>query len=180
MTDNPAPVSRFVLVTGPSGVGRPTAINMLPDLGLEAIRNPPLLLRRFAEVWRRPPPAPAVKPEAGIRRKEDLLGPLRERADYLVDVSELGPHGLRAGGCWFASLARVTALLDLVPRACCEKGNAYFAVGSGCTAGQHHSAGVPEALANRLAGAGRRVSVRYGEVGRRGSGPGRQAEVRPA
>ena len=35
---------RFVLVTGPSGAGRSTAINVLEDLGFEAIDNLPLRL----------------------------------------------------------------------------------------------------------------------------------------
>lgn len=35
---------RLVLVTGPSGAGRSTAINVLEDLGFEAIDNLPLSL----------------------------------------------------------------------------------------------------------------------------------------
>lgn len=35
---------RFVLVTGPSGSGRSTALNVLEDAGFEAIDNPPLRL----------------------------------------------------------------------------------------------------------------------------------------
>jgi len=35
---------RLVLVTGPSGAGRSTAINALEDLGYEAIDNLPLSL----------------------------------------------------------------------------------------------------------------------------------------
>ncbi|MBK4215858.1 RNase adapter RapZ [Paracoccus caeni] len=40
----PEEVQRLVLVTGPSGAGRSTAINVLEDLGFEAIDNLPLLL----------------------------------------------------------------------------------------------------------------------------------------
>ena len=37
-------VTPIVLVTGPSGAGRTTAINVLEDLGFEAIDNLPLRL----------------------------------------------------------------------------------------------------------------------------------------
>lgn len=40
----PGPAQRLVLVTGPSGAGRSTAINVLEDLGFEAIDNLPLSL----------------------------------------------------------------------------------------------------------------------------------------
>ncbi len=45
MTDRaPTPAHRFVLVTGPSGAGRSTAIRALEDLGYEVIDNLPLSL----------------------------------------------------------------------------------------------------------------------------------------
>ncbi|MFK7938517.1 MAG: RNase adapter RapZ [Roseovarius sp.] len=45
-----APLSRLVLVTGPSGAGRTTAIRALEDMGYEAIDNMPLsLLPRLLE-----------------------------------------------------------------------------------------------------------------------------------
>ncbi len=44
MKANPATSQRVVLVTGPSGAGRSTAINTLEDLGFEAIDNIPLSL----------------------------------------------------------------------------------------------------------------------------------------
>ncbi len=56
MTDRPDPadLTRIVLVTGPSGAGRTTAINALEDAGFEAIDNLPLtLLPRLLEG---PPP----------------------------------------------------------------------------------------------------------------------------
>ena len=52
---------RLVLVTGPSGAGRSTAINVLEDLGYEVIDNLPLTLmpRLFSgPPLARPPPAP--------------------------------------------------------------------------------------------------------------------------
>ncbi len=152
---------RLVLVTGPSGAGRSTAINVLEDIGFEAIDNLPLtllprlldgppldqplalgidarnrdfstdalldvlehlrqragikaqtlfldcrddvLLRRFSETRRRHPLAPAEDPALGIQRENDLLVPIRARADILIETSELTPHELRAEvEHWFA------------------------------------------------------------------------------
>ena len=45
-----APSQRLVIVTGPSGAGRATAIHILEDLGFEAIDNIPMsMLRRLVE-----------------------------------------------------------------------------------------------------------------------------------
>ncbi|MEL7257372.1 MAG: RNase adapter RapZ [Pseudomonadota bacterium] len=155
---------RSVLVTGPSGAGRSTAIRALEDMGYEAIDNLPLSLlprllddggpdkplalgidvrnrdfstnalievidhgsqdlntplqvlyldcradvlqRRFSETRRRHPLAPAESPDEGIAREFDLLGPIRARADILIDTSEMSPHELRAElESWFAPKA---------------------------------------------------------------------------
>ncbi len=145
---------RLVLVTGPSGAGRSTAINALEDLGFEVIDNLPLslverllsgpphsmplalgidvrnrdfssdamvalldhldadpgidadvlyldsmadvLVRRYSETRRRHPLAPAEAPDIGIAREQELLLPVRARADMLVDTSELTVHELKA------------------------------------------------------------------------------------
>lgn len=161
MTQAPA-AQKLVLVTGPSGAGRSTAINALEDIGFESIDNLPLslvprllaggpigqplalgidarnrefsagalidlvdalagqgrvdlqllyldcaadvLLRRFSETRRRHPLAPAESPDQGIAREYDLLAAVRDRADILIDTSELSPHDLRAEiSHWFAS-----------------------------------------------------------------------------
>lgn len=153
---------QVVLVTGPSGAGRSTAIHALEDLGFESIDNLPLhllprllegpgpdrplalgidtrnrdfstaalldlidsmggqgssnlnvlyldcdrdvLLRRFSETRRRHPLAPAESPEIGIRRDLDLMAPIRELADVLVDTSGFNVHQLRAEiERWFAA-----------------------------------------------------------------------------
>jgi len=152
----PAPATaaqRLVLVTGPSGAGRTTAIAALADLGWEPIDNLPLtfvprlfegqppgrpvalgldvrnrdfsvaglvalcdrlradpglavdllyldcrpevLVNRYAETRRRHPLSPAEPAAAGVARELDLLRPLREAADVLVDTTELSPHDLR-------------------------------------------------------------------------------------
>lgn len=160
-TMSDAPAHRLVLVTGPSGAGRSTAINALEDLGYEAIDNLPLsllprlldgptpdkplalgvdvrnrdfstfalievidrmgrdtpvpvqvlyldcstdvLLRRYSETRRRHPLAPAETPGDGIARELDLLGPVKARADMLIDTSEMSPHDLRVEVArWYA------------------------------------------------------------------------------
>lgn len=154
-------VAQIVLVTGPSGAGRSTAINVLEDLGFESIDNLPLhlvprllegpgpnrplalgidtrnrdfstaallelidqlagnpsteltvlyldctsdvLLRRFSETRRRHPLAPAESPEIGVKRDLDLMAPIRELADILLDTTDLNVHQLRAEiERWFA------------------------------------------------------------------------------
>ena len=156
--DGPSPrrdrPQRLVLVTGPSGAGRSTAINVLEDLGFEAIDNLPLsliprlldgpsrptplalgldvrnrdfsasnvielidrltrspdyapevlfldcatevLVRRYNETRRRHPLAPKGSPLSGVTNELDLLGPIRARADVLVDTTDLSPHDLKA------------------------------------------------------------------------------------
>jgi len=151
---------RLVLVTGPSGAGRSTAIHALEDLGYEVIDNLPLslvprliegptlgrpialgldvrnrdfaaaalielidsltrdprvglevlyldcapteLIRRYSETRRRHPLAPDETPAQGIDREIDLLGPIKVRADHLIDTTEMTPHDLKAEiAMWF-------------------------------------------------------------------------------
>jgi len=145
---------RLVLVTGPSGAGRSTAIHALEDMGFEAIDNLPLsliprlldgnprpvplalgldvrnrdfsaanlihlidgltrnpgflpevlyldcatetLVRRYSETRRRHPLAEGGTPADAITAEQDLLAPVRARADVLIDTTELSPHDLRA------------------------------------------------------------------------------------
>ncbi|MCF2905728.1 RNase adapter RapZ [Octadecabacter sp. CECT 8868] len=150
--DSPQP-QKLIVVSGPSGAGRSTAINVLEDLGFEAIDNVPLtliprltdgelqsplaigidvrnrdfsnagvaemlknlqlrddidaqllyleadedtLVRRYSETRRRHPLAPDEPAIQGIRKEADLLAPLREQAEILLDTSELSPHDLKA------------------------------------------------------------------------------------
>jgi UPF0042 nucleotide-binding protein len=63
-----------------------------------------VLQKRYSETRRRHPMAPAETPEDGIAREMDLLGPVRVRADVLIDSSELTPHDMRAEiERWFGS-----------------------------------------------------------------------------
>lgn len=143
----------LVLVTGPSGAGRSTAVQTLEDIGFEAIDNLPLSLlarlfeatepdhtlvlgidvrnrdfsvngfqeslawlraqgarvevlfldcrtevlqRRYSETRRRHPLAPAEDPVIGITREAELLLPIRDLADAVIDTSDTTPHDLRA------------------------------------------------------------------------------------
>ncbi len=162
MTPTEPTARRIVLVTGPSGAGRSSALNVLEDAGYEAIDNLPLrllssllegpeqtrplalgidprnrdfstnaiidllgqltgiggiapellyldcttdvLLRRFSETRRRHPLAPDDRPTEGIIRELEMLGPLRARADVLIDTTDLNVHELRTEvEHWFAA-----------------------------------------------------------------------------
>ncbi|MFQ3184427.1 MAG: UPF0042 nucleotide-binding protein [Alteromonas macleodii] len=153
MSNNTPKPQKLIVVSGPSGAGRSTAINVLEDLGFEAIDNVPLtliprltdgalqsplaigldvrnrdftlsgvsdlmiqlqqrvdidaqllfleagediLIRRYSETRRRHPLAPDEPAIQGIRREADLLMPLRQTAEFLLDTSEMSPHELKA------------------------------------------------------------------------------------
>lgn len=81
-------------------LGGQTSAN-LTVLYLDCDRD--VLLRRFSETRRRHPLAPAESPEIGIDRDLDLMAPIRELADILMDTSDLNVHQLRAEiERWFA------------------------------------------------------------------------------
>ncbi len=144
---------QIIIVTGPAGAGRTTAIKIIEDFGIEVIDNLPLnmisrilygpptgsrlaigvdsrtrgfssetlleiigeieknkkyvpvllfldcssecLLRRFSETRRRHPASPHGTPAMGIEHEVAMLGILKERADILLDTTELRPHKLR-------------------------------------------------------------------------------------
>lgn len=58
--------------------------------------RPEVLVRRYSETRRRHPLAPSETPEIGIDREMELLIPIRERADHLIDTSDMTPHDLKA------------------------------------------------------------------------------------
>lgn len=289
------PQSRVIVVTGPSGAGRSTAVRALEDMGAETIDNMPLgmvprllegpplsrplvlgidarnrdftpgalietldqlvgapgieidllyldsrsdvLVRRYSETRRRHPMAPAETPTFGIERELELLGPIRARADFLIDTSELTPHDLKAElTTWFGKrdmahgvtglavtvhsfsykrgiprgidtvfdcrfltnpywvpelrrldgrdaavvahiskdprseefFERVRDLIAFLLPAHVEEGKAHFAIGFGCTGGQHRSVMMAERLADALRALGWVVSVRHRELDRLG------------
>lgn len=55
-----------------------------------------VLVRRYSETRRRHPMAPNEAPLVGIGRETELLMPVREQADFLIDTSDMTPHDLRA------------------------------------------------------------------------------------
>jgi UPF0042 nucleotide-binding protein len=54
------------------------------------------LVDRFKTTRRRHPMAPDTGVEAGIALERELLAPLRERADLVIDTTALSPHDLKA------------------------------------------------------------------------------------
>lgn len=64
---------------------------------------PGILLRRFSETRRRHPSARDGTPRIGVDRDVEQLSGLKDRADVLIDTTELSPHDLRARVAeWFA------------------------------------------------------------------------------
>jgi len=152
--DRPEAGQHIVIMSGPAGSGRTTAIRALEDIGFEAIDNLPLsflprlfsggpverpvvigidprnrefsieallvalsdveaaagraptlvylecdattLLRRYSETRRRHPLSPHESPLVGIEREVALLGPVKARADVLIDTRTMTPHELGA------------------------------------------------------------------------------------
>ena len=81
MAIQPDPV-RVVLVTGPSGAGRSTAINVLEDLGFEAIDNIPL--RMIPRLFEGEPPTHPIALGIDVRNRDFTLSRLLElHADLL-------------------------------------------------------------------------------------------------
>lgn len=73
--------------------------------------NPSVLIRRYSETRRRHPLAQGGAPLVGIDREMELLVPLQDRADHLIDTTDMTPHQLRGeigsrfGGEGFNELA---------------------------------------------------------------------------
>ncbi len=64
--------------------------------------SPDMLVRRFSETRRRHPLAPDDAPSLGVEQEIALLVPIRARADFVIDTSEMSPHELRAEiAVWF-------------------------------------------------------------------------------
>lgn len=147
------PNQRVIIVTGPSGGGRTTAINVLEDMGFEIIINLPLrflprlldgrqlnrplalgldvrnrdysvlgvleairgmrasgaysvellfvecdrdaLIRRYSETRRRHPMAEDDSPHIGIDAEVEMLRPIRDNADVVIDTTHFSPHDLK-------------------------------------------------------------------------------------
>ncbi len=91
MTDTPRTIPTTVLVTGPSGAGRSTAINALEDLGYEVIDNLPLsLLPRLLDG---PPPGRPLALGLDVRNRDfgtdaliATIDQLAARSDHVMQV----------------------------------------------------------------------------------------------
>lgn len=83
---------RLVLITGPSGAGRSTAINVLEDLGYEAIDNLPLsLIPRLLDGPARPVP---LALGLDVRNRDFSAANLIELIDRLTRLPEYAPEVL--------------------------------------------------------------------------------------
>ena len=79
-----AGAQRVVLVTGPSGAGRSTAIRALEDLGFEAIDNLPLsFLPRLAKG---PPPDRPLALGLDVRNRDFAAGALAGTPEALAGI----------------------------------------------------------------------------------------------
>lgn len=82
MPDMPAPGQRLILVTGPSGAGRSTAIGALEDLGCETIDNLPLSL--VPRLLDGPPLGRAIALGVDVRNRDFSAAALIELIDTLT------------------------------------------------------------------------------------------------
>ena len=91
-TDTQDDAQRVVLVTGPSGAGRSTAINVLEDLGFEAIDNLPLtLVPRLLDGPPRPMP---LALGVDVRNRDFSAGNFIELIDRLTRNPAYAPEVL--------------------------------------------------------------------------------------
>lgn len=81
-------------------------------------------------------------------------------SDYVLADTRTGPF-----------LEKVTGLLTFLLPAHREEGKTHVAVGFGCTGGKHRSVAMAETVANTLAEAGWRVSIRHRELERQSGTP---------
>jgi len=86
------PSQRLVLVTGPSGAGRSTAIHALEDLGYEAIDNLPLSL--VPRLLDGPPIQRPLALGIDVRNRDFAATALIELIDRLTRIPEVSPEVL--------------------------------------------------------------------------------------
>ncbi len=86
--------------TGSDGLERLTALldHNTDDLGFRLLfleADTSVLARRFSETRRRHPLAESSGLEAAIASERELLSPLRDRADWIINTTETNVHQLR-------------------------------------------------------------------------------------
>jgi UPF0042 nucleotide-binding protein len=82
------------LLKVPHSLERLTEMGLKPDV-LFLDSSDPVLHRRYSETRRRHPSSPTGGIDEGIRRERELLGPLRDRADLVLDTSHISAQELR-------------------------------------------------------------------------------------
>ena len=146
-----------------------------------------VLQRRFSETRRRHPVTPDRRVTDGIKRERAMLEPLRDRADEVIDTTDMAirflknPHyvenlrplsGLdKLVGDFIEAdpdletyFSNLTTLLEpLLPRFDAE-GKSYLTVAVGCTGGKHRSVYLAERLGAWLETKGERVSVNHRDL----------------
>jgi len=80
-TTPPSDTHQLVIVTGPSGAGRATAINVLEDLGFEAIDNLPLSL--IPKLFDGTPPQRSMALGVDVRNRDFTTKALMKLLDEL-------------------------------------------------------------------------------------------------
>ena len=114
----------------------------------------------------------------GIQRERLMLMGLRDRADYVIDTTDMLPQKLRstirglfATGSERKGLAVTVysfgfkhGALDVVMPGYVAEGKQQLAIGVGCTGGQHRSVALAEATGDYLKSKGYRVSVAHRDL----------------
>jgi len=180
----------IVVVTGPAGAGRTTAIHALEDFGYEAIDNLPMTL--FSRLLDGPPLdrplAIGVDPRTRGFSIDALKKTLKRGTptglDMMMDLRFLrNPHWeeklrplngqdpavgryVKEDPLYEPFLKQFTEITILLLPAYKAEGKSYFSLGLGCTGGQHRSVFVTEVIANTLAEKGWQVSIRHRELER--------------
>ena len=193
---------RLVLVTGPSGAGRSTAIHALEDMGFESIDNLPLsLVPRLLDGPARPVPlALACDARGGHRLSVSLQSFSYKRGvprglDFMFDCRFLAyphwepvlrpldgrngavQHYVTADPRFQPFFDKLRDLILYVLPAQVDEGRAHVTIGFGCTGGQHRSVTLVELMADDLAKKSWQVSKRHREIERRSQAPGPAARA---
>ena len=123
------------------------------------------LLDRYKETRRRHPLAPEGRIVEGIRAERELLAPLRERADLVMDTSDLTGAELRpltgldeevqayvqSGTQAGEFYGRLLPLLEFLVPAYVAEGKSHLTIAVGCTGGRHRSVTVADRIRRDLA-----------------------------
>jgi len=152
---------RLVLVTGPSGAGRSSALNVLEDAGFETMHHLAVSIQSFSY-------------KRGLPRSVDIVHDCRFLRNPYWDASLRGMNGTDAAVQGYvgqdsrfeAFSTKVLELSQLLLPAYRDEGKSYIAIAFGCTGGQHRSVTLAEDHALRLADAGWQVSIRHRELDR--------------